>query len=137
MDANAVREMENITLGQIAVALAFLVGLATAAAYLHKLVKGWISKSLKEEFDGLNNKFDGFKKDITESVDGLKKQLHEVDIESCKNYLVAFLADVDQGQPIDEIERERFWEEYQHYEKQGGNSYIHRKVEQLKSDNKL
>ena len=129
--------MENITLGQIAVALAFIVGLATAAAYIHKLVKGWISKSLREEFDGINAKFDGFKNEITDSVNGIKKQLHEVDIESCKNYLVSFLTKVDRGDPIDEIERERFWEEYQHYEKQGGNSYIHRKVEQLKADKKL
>lgn len=129
--------MENVTLGQIAVALAFLVGLATAAAYIHKLVKGWIKTSLKEEFTGLNEKFDGFKKEITANMDSLKQQLHDVDIESCKNYLVGFLADVDQGQPVDEIERERFWEEFQHYESKGGNSYIHRKVEQLKSEHKL
>lgn len=125
--------MENITLGQIAVALAFIVGLATAFAYLHKLVKGWISKSLKEEFEEVNKKIDGLSKDFGD----LKNQLNVVDIESCKNYLVAFLADVDKGMPIDEIERERFWEEFHHYESKGGNSYIHRKVEQLKAENKL
>lgn len=129
--------MENVTLGQIAVAAAFLVGLATAFAYLHKLIKGWVSKALHDEFDGLNKKVDGLKADVSASIGGLQRQLHDVDIESCKNYLVGFLADVDQGQPIDEIERERFWEEYQHYEAKGGNSYIHRKVEQLKADNKL
>ena len=125
--------MENITLGQIAVALAFIVGLATAFAYLHKLVKGWISRSLQAEFEGVNKKID----DLSNDFAGLKKQLHDVDLESCKNYLVAFLADVDKGLPVDEIERERFWEEFHHYESKGGNSYIHRKVEQLKADNKL
>lgn len=125
--------MENITLGQIGIALAFLVGLATAFAYLHKLVKGWISNSLKGEFEGLNQKFDG----LNTKVDKLQKQLNDVDIEACKNYLVSFLADVDQGQPIDAIEVERFWEELEHYESKGGNSYIHRKVEQLKAENKL
>ena len=125
--------MENITLGQVAVALAFLVGLATAAAYIHKLIKNWISTALKGNFDEINTRLDG----VVKSVDDLKKQLRDVDIESCKNYLVAFLADVDQGQPIDAIERERFWEELEHYEARGGNSYIHRKVEQMKAENKL
>lgn len=129
--------MENITLGQIAIAVAFLVGLATGGAYLHKLIKGWITNALRSEFEGLNQKVDGLKKDVSVSIGELRQQLHDVDIESCKNYLVGFLADVDQGQPIDEIERERFWEEYQHYEAKGGNSYIHRKVEQLKAENKL
>ena len=118
--------MENITLGQIAIGVAFIVGLITGVAYLFNQVKKWVSALLKEEFEGLNKK-----------VDALKDQLHEVDLESCKNYLVTFLSYVDQGQPIDEIQKERFWEEYQHYEKQGGNSYIHRKVEQLKADKKL
>lgn len=129
--------MENITIGQIAVAIAFFVGLATGIAYLHKLIKGWVSKALHDEFEGLNKKVDGLKADVSASIGELRQQLHDVDIESCKNYLVGFLADVDQGQLVDEIERERFWEEYQHYEAKGGNSYIHRKVEQLKADNKL
>lgn len=118
--------MENITLEQIALAVAFIVGLATGLAYMHKIIKTWISNSLKDQFSELNAK-----------MDEMTKRIDKVDMDSCKNYLVNFLLDVDQAQEVDEIEKERFWEQYQHYEKIGGNSYIHRKVEQLKADGKL
>lgn len=118
--------MENITIGQIAVAVALLVGLITGIGFLLKQLKSLLTNAFKDEFEQLNTK-----------MDTLQSRMNEVDMASCKNYLVSFLSDVDQGQPIDEIEKERFWEQYQHYEKIGGNSYIHRKVEQLKSEGKL
>ena len=55
-----------------------------------------------------------------------------IDIENCKNYLVTFLAEVSRGEEKDETEIMRFWEEYGHYKNKGGNSYVHRKVEELK-----
>lgn len=58
-------------------------------------------------------------------------------MQACKNYLVSFLSDVEKNHPIDETERERFWEQYQHYTEHGGNSYIKRKVEHLQSEGKL
>lgn len=118
--------MENITIGEIAVAVALIVGLITGLAFLIKQVKAFLSNMFKEEFDTLNKK-----------MDNLQTRIDDVDMASCKNYLVYFLSNVDQGQQIDEIEKERFWEQYQHYEKIGGNSYIKRKVEQLKADGKL
>lgn len=118
--------MESITLGQISVTVAFLVGLISGIGYLMAQMKKWVSKAFKEEFEPINKK-----------IDTLQDRIDQVDMESCKNYLVGFLADVEQDQLIDEIEKERFWEQYQHYEKMGGNSYIHRKVEQLKTEHKL
>ena len=118
--------MENITIGEIAVAVALIVGLITGLAFLVKQVKSFLANMFKEEFDTLNKK-----------MDNLQTRIDDVDMASCKNYLVYFLSNVDQGQQIDEIEKERFWEQYQHYEKIGGNSYIKRKVEQLKAEGKL
>ena len=118
--------MQNITLGQIAVAVAFIVGLATGVAAIRKAVKSWLTDTLKEEFTEINKK-----------LDAVNKRVGEVDMESCKTFLVSFLSKVDSDASVDEIELERFWEQYQHYEKIGGNSYIHRKVEQLKNDGKL
>ena len=63
------------------------------------------------------------------------KNFHSM--QACKNYLVSFLSDVEKDELTDEIERERFWEQYQHYTEHGGNSYIKRKVEKLKSEGKL
>ena len=117
---------EQITLGQIALAVTFIAGLIGGIGVLHKSLKGWISKSLKEQFDTINN-----------NIERLQARLDEVDMEATKNFLVARLSEIDKGKQLDGIVMERLWEELEHYEKQGGNSYIHRKVEQLKADGKL
>lgn len=118
--------MEAVTLGQIGLAVTFLVGLGGGIAVLVKSLKKTLKSALKDDFESLNKK-----------IDQMQKRVEEVDLASCKNYLVRFLSDVDQGREIDEIEMERFWEQFQHYETIGGNSYIHRKVEQLKKQGKL
>lgn len=84
-------------------------------------------------------------KPTNEKIDALSKALVEVenkatyaDLASCKNFLVRFLADVEQGQPVDEVEITRFWETYDHYTRDlGKNSYICEKVASLKSQGKL
>ena len=118
--------MEQITIGQIGLAVTFVVGLITGITALVKNIKKWLSSAFKEDFDGLNRK-----------IDKIQKRVEDVDLAHCKNYLVRFLSDVDRGRQIDDIEMERFWEQFQHYETMGGNSYIHRKVEQLKTEGKL
>lgn len=114
--------MEQLTLGQVATALAFVVGMISSVAYIANNMKKWIRISMKEQMDSLDNK-----------LGKLNERLDAVDMESCKNYLVTFLSSVEKGSPIDEIEKERFWERFAHYEKMGGNSYIKRKVEELKN----
>lgn len=118
--------MESVTLGQIGLAITFLVGLGSGVAVLIKSIKKTLKTALKDDFDGLNKK-----------IETMTERIEEVDLASCKSYLVRFLADVDKEREVDEIEIERFWELYQHYETIGGNSYIHRKVEQLKKQGKL
>lgn len=118
--------MEWLTLNQIAIALAFLVGLITSVSYLISKLKTWITNTLKTEFDG-----------IKREIKAVNDKVNSVDLESCKNYLVTYLSNVEKGHSIDEIEKERFYEQYQHYTKAGGNSYIRRKVEQLESSGKL
>lgn len=58
-------------------------------------------------------------------------------IEHAKNYIVCFLADVEQGEPIDQDELHCFWDNYELYKAMGGNSYVHDKVEKLKAQGKL
>lgn len=111
--------MEEITLGQVSAAVLFLVALGGGVVVLVKWIRGVIVKVMQEE------------------LEPMKKQLKDVDIENCKNYLVMYLASVDRGEKKDQIEEERFWEEYEHYQKIGGNSYIKTKVEQLKSSGKI
>ena len=118
--------MENITLEQIGIAVAFVVGLATGIGYLHKMIKGLLATSFKDEIKVLENKIDKF-----------GDQLGEVDMATCKNFLVARISEVERGIPLNDVEEERFWEQYQHYRSIGGNTYIQRKVEQLKAEGKI
>lgn len=118
--------MENITIGQIALIIAFIVALIKGIEYLYTLVsKGatkWVNACLNPINDNINN---------------LSNKIDTADMNATKNFLVRFLADVEQGNEIDEIEKERFYEEYKHYTDLGGNSYIKDKVEKLKKDGKL
>ena len=107
--------MENFTIGQISAVIAFLVGLISGIIYLNTQAKRWIKNSFSDEF----------------------RKIDSVDLESCKNYLVSILADIERGNSPDEIEMQRFWERYEHYTEQGGNTYIKRKVEKLKAEGRL
>ena len=114
--------MESITLGQISLAVALIVGLVTGIAYLNKHINEWIVNSLKPEFE-----------EIKDEIKEIREQLKDTDIESTKNFLVSFLSDVEKGDKINDVVLQRFWEEYQHYQNRGGNSYIKEKVEKLKA----
>lgn len=118
--------MQDITLGQIGAGIAFIVAILTGVATINSKLKKWIKDSLKESFDIVDKK-----------IDGLKDQIKTVDLEQTKSFLVRFLADVEQGKKIDEIEKERFWEQYEHYRNMNGNTYIKKKVEKLEQEGKL
>ena len=107
--------MENITIGQINGFLVYIVGLIGILTTVYKTVKSGIDKGLKP----INDKID------------------KVDINATKNYLVARISEIKQGQVLDDIAKERFVEQYDHYIQLGGNSYIKLEVEKLKQDNKL
>lgn len=118
--------MEQITLGQIGLGITFFVSLITGGAFLVRSLKKFITSSLDGEFRGINSK-----------IDDLQTQLVQVDMNHTKNFLVRFLSDVEQGNQVDEIEKERFAEQYDHYCETGGNSYIRNKVDKLKKEGKL
>lgn len=77
------------------------------------------------------------KKAITKGFEPVNKKIEEVDINATKNYLVARISDIKSGNDLDDISRERFFEEYEHYLKLKGNSYIKNEVEKLIKANKL
>lgn len=111
----------NLTLNDISVEIMFLVGLIGGIGYLHKSLKDWLEKLLDEKF-----------KAITTKINDLEVKMDKMDLEACKNFLVRFLADVERGDDITEVEKKRFWDEYEYYVKHGGNSYIHEWTEKLK-----
>ena len=118
--------MENITIGYIIGAVVLLAGFIKGITELKKSFKDWITGLLDDSF-----------KNLSKQLTTLQERIDDVDMSTCKNFLVARLSEIERGNPLDEIERERFWEQYEHYLDIGGNTYIQRKVEQFKSDGKL
>lgn len=122
--------MLNMTVGEfigviaagVAALVAFIKGVEYLVAKAGRAATKWLEKGLAP---------------TNAKLDSLDKKIAEVDLSQCKNFLVRFLSDVEQGARIDEVERERFYETYQHYINAGGNSYIHEKVESLKKQGKL
>lgn len=102
--------------------------LATVAAVMGSCagIYVYIKKALKALFDTQT-------KDLQARLDKQEAAINRVDIENCKNFLVSFMGRIERGDPVDEIEKERFWEQYEHYTSLGANGYIRNKVEQLKS----
>lgn len=121
--------MENITVGQILAIIAAFAALITGGVKIKDAVKKWLTGMLSEKFAEQKKETDAIKT----SVEDLKKQLNTVDLENCKNYLVTYLSAIERGEEKDEIEHQRFYEEYQHYVEHGGNSYIKDKVSKLRN----
>jgi hypothetical protein len=78
---------------------------------------------------------------IAAIIRGVKKAVEAIilplSLDNAKNYLVPFLCKVERGEPVDEIELERFHEEYAFYINHGGNSYVKSRVDKLKQAGKL
>lgn len=74
-------------------------------------------------------------------IRGVKKAVEAIilplSLDNAKNYLVPFLSKVERGEPVDEIELERFHEEFTFYTDHGGNSYIKSRVAKLQKEGKL
>lgn len=118
--------IENLTFGDISSTLTLIVGFIGAICYLHAKLKKWIAHSLDEQLQS-----------ITKEMESVKHKLDDVDMESCKNFLVRCIVDFESGGQISETELERFWEQYGYYREHGGNTYISKKVEKLENEGKI
>lgn len=113
--------MDNITLGEIVEWLLWLAGAIGAIGVIYKAAMIAFSKALSS----VNNK-----------LDGLATKIDDADVARAQDYIVRFLADVEQDEPVSNEETKRFWENYDLYSV-SHNSYVHEKVEKLKKAGKL
>lgn len=119
--------MEQITLGQIAAGGGFIVALVLAFRQLKNWTIDAIKAAIKEELD-----------DLKDSIKGLKNEIKKEDKEKTKNFIVARLAEIERGQEWSDIERQRFYEQYDHYTKDlSGNTYIKTAVENYEREGKI
>ena len=107
--------MENITIGQITTFILGFVALISGIEFI---------------LARINKIFDN-------KLHPINIRLNEIEISSDKNFIVRFLADIEQGNLVDEVEKERFYEIYQRYKELGGNSYVSHKVDKLQKEGKL
>lgn len=118
--------MGSITLSDISTALTFVLALGGSIVAIVTAIKKALKGLFKEQMDT-----------ISQRLDKQEAQIQKIDLENCKNFLVSYLAKAESGGAHDEIETQRFWEEYEHYTSQGGNSYIKEKVQKLKNSGKI
>lgn len=107
--------MENITIGQVAIALAFLVGLIGSVKYLLNELNIRIDKTLKP----------------------INSRISELELSNIKTDLVDFINDLEHDVPKSQIQKLNAHELYDRYTKLGGNSYVHEHWEKLKKEGKL
>lgn len=117
--------MDTLTLGQISITLAFIVGLWISVETLSKKISTLNEKALTDALKPTNDK-----------LDKLSKKMDDVDLNSTKNFLVSSFLDVEMGH-VDEVTISRIYEQYEHYIKLGGNSYIKDRFDKLKKNNKI
>ena len=123
--------IQNLTLEQISIAILFVVGLIGGVKYLKSEIKNGIKEFLDKELDA---RF----KVVNDKLDDMQESINDLDVYTTKNFLVRFLSDVEREDYIYEQEKQRFWEEYDHYKDDlKENSYIKEWVEQLKKEGKL
>lgn len=94
---------------------------------------------MKTEFTNfLNRLLDSKFKTTNDKIDGVAKELRSLDVQTTRNFLVRYLADIERGQYIYDSEREQFWKEYDHYIKElKENSFVEKWVERLEDEGKL
>ena len=104
--------------------------IASTFLYVGKKILDKTLKPFSEKIDKLEEAR------IEQHADTIKR-IENVQLHSDKNFLVRFLADIEQGNKIDEVEKERFYEVFNDYKEHGGNSYIQHKVDKLQKEGKL
>lgn len=117
--------VENITLGEIAKGLAFVVSLIGSVVYLKK---GTIK--------GLSKVIDNQLEPIKAEIKGLKEETSKNNLSSIKTDLINLMELADKKE-ISLEQKLRAYELYDFYSEHGGNSYVHDKWEKLKKEGKL
>ena len=119
--------MESITLGTFASNILWLGAFISGCLVLIKYIKSIfvkfitepITKKMLENKKELNKKMEELQTDINKKINTLGE-------DQCKNYLVRYLADVEEGEKVSELETERAYDAYEKYTNTyHGNSYIH------------
>lgn len=129
--------INDVTIGTFASNLALIVSIIGGFAFLYAKLKSVIESVIKELLAPVTKKIDDLSGRMDNMEQSIDKGLEVAAMESCKNYLVACLGELEKGDELSEAEKERFGEQYDYYLNHGGNSYIRGKAETYKAQGKL
>jgi hypothetical protein len=118
--------VEHVTVGQITTGITLLATFIGSVVAVYKYFCNLLGKQIEESL-----------KPIEQKVDMIVKNMNDMDLNRCKDFLSRFISDLEQGQHVSEIELERFHETYAHYQNICSSPYLHDKVEKLKKQGKL
>lgn len=119
--------VQNLTLEQVSAGILFIVALIGGVKYLKKELVNFLNNLLDSKFKTTNDK-----------IDEVASALRTLDVQTTRNFLVRYLADVERGQYVYDTEKEQFWKEYDHYINElKENSFIKKWVERLEDEGKL
>lgn len=119
--------VQNLTLEEVSAGILFIVALIGGVKYLKKELVNFLNNLLDSKFKTTNDK-----------IDEVASALRTLDVQTTRNFLVRYLADVERGQYVYDTEKEQFWKEYDHYIKElKENSFIKKWVERLEDEGKL
>lgn len=86
-----------------------------------------VSKKADKKVDTIND----IKQDMSKMREESKKNMKDHLLDSDKTYLINFLSELENGEKKSQIQIKRAYEIYERYTKNGGNSYVHSKWEEL------
>lgn len=119
--------VQNLTLEEVSAGILFIVALIGGVKYLKKELVNFLNNLLDSKFKTTNSK-----------IDDVASALRTLDVQTTRNFLVRYLADVERGQYVYDTEKEQFWKEYDHYINElKENSFIKKWVERLEEQGKL
>ena len=96
------------------------------------IIIAFISQFKKPIDKVVDNRFKEALEPLNSKLEAIEQRTDKIDENQCRNFLVDFLADIENGQEKDEIQIKRAYEVYEHYTKDlHKNSYIHDKWERL------
>lgn len=129
--------MNDLTLATVGEFLGLIASVMVSCGVIYAKIKKWLGSMFEESMKKFEDRQDKRMDKLESQISDLEKTINISDMESCKNFLVRCLADVERGEPMSETESQRFYEQYEHYIENGGNTYIEHKVEALQKANKI
>ena len=117
--------MENITLGEVLIALTFVLALIGNVKNLIKEIKNPIDKKLEKVLEPVKKEIADFKEEYKKS-----------ELDSAETDLVNFMYFVEKNMASPE-QIQNGYKLFDKYSKLGGNSYVHSKWEKLRKEGKI